>query len=832
MMRFLQWVYLVALGMVMADEFLGEEIQLTFESGHHRTPGWSADGLNVVYAREDLTGYSQIYRVASAGGPEIALTTTNKNHYAPSCDHGGGFVVYEKEDDAGNRQLYKTHFTLGGATPLTNTPKSHYAPRFSPDEEWIVYEKDDSFGSRQIWKVRSSGEDGLQEMQLTSSAYGHYAPQWSPSGSKIAYHAMNISSQTQICIVPANGGPETVLTNVSVPHQFPQWSPDGKWLCYEKVANNGFAQIFKIHVEQGEEYQLTWDGYHHRRPQWSRDGLWIVYHKNDSTGYFQIFMVDVEGEYEIRLTGDSFNHRFPQWCPHDMEVVYQKLDATGTNQIYKLDAETWIPTPTPQGTPSAVPTGTGTHTPMITPTPIPTQIQTASPTPTGWTATPTWTPTMIATPTPTPAPVWSKVGWARASGSLPIAGLVLYGNRTNKGMAGLPACVSPSQVHVLAHFETNDPWFTGLALANIETRDTSVTIKAYDEAGTMDALAQIVIPARGKFSRLLSDPTLFGKTVTRGWLEITADGLLVAFDVYGNTRKGGIAALPSCELETILVLPHFQCNAIWWTGLAIVNPHDVNSSFKLTVFDATGMKLGESLGLLPARCKLVSFLDGLIPAVSGHSGWIQIESSLTELAAIVVFGSKVRSPAEFAAVSAVRPSTNAAFSYFRSDSTWWTGISMVNPDESESANVALRARTQTGHPIFTRFLNIPPRGKVVHFVRDLFDLGEHTQGWIEMDSDLPLVALELLHADDSADQAWGLAGISCQPFGSEVQISHYDESALWWSLFAFANSDDSMANATIISAHSNEGSFAGAAWRLLNPNGNLAERVRSLFDLP
>ena len=113
------------------------------------------------------------------------------------------------------------------------------------------------------------------------------------------------------------------------------------------------------------------------------------------------------------------------------------------------------------------------------------------------------------------------------------------------------------------------------------------------------------------------------------------------------------------------------------------------------------------------------------------------------------------------------------------------------------------------------------------------DLGfsEPDEGWVEIASDAPIVGLELIHANDAAQGAWGLAGAASQPRGTTVYLPHYDTTQRWWTLFALANPDDLTQATPLVRAYGNDGTLAGSAWQLVDANGRIADRVEDLFGL-
>jgi len=471
-----------------------------------------------------------------------------------------------------------------------------------------------------------------------------------------------------------------------------------------------------------------------------------------------------------------------------------------------------------RGDPPPTPTPTDTHTPTATPTATPT-IYTATPTP---------------TPTPTCTPVWSNSGWVVADGGgRSLSGILMYGRNDplKGGIAGLPGTVEVAQKHYLAHFASDSIWFTGIAVANPNTStDAHVTVSAFTDAGTsIGTPANWTVPAKGKKAQTFK--SLFPGQTGTGWIKVESDVDVLAFDVYGNTVNGGLAALPSSQLGETLVLPHFMANASWWTGVAVLNPGDSQSLVTVKAYTDAGVFIEQKGFIVGPGAKLLNMIHALLPLTDGQGGWCLVEASAgAPVGACLVFGRKGASPAKFAALPAVPTSTTMNLSNFVSDADWWTGVAMVNPSGS-TANVTLKAYAPDGTPIDTAYPSLPTLNKTLGFVKTLFTLGGNTTGWIEATSDQPIVGLQILNADDDAEQAWGLAGVASQPAGKTIYMTHYAAVSPWWTLLAIANLDPTLQASVHLEALSDQGNLAAATDQPIPSKGRVSDEIKTLFGI-
>jgi dipeptidyl aminopeptidase/acylaminoacyl peptidase len=104
----------------------------------------------------------------------------------------------------------------------------------------------------------------------------------------------------------------------------PQLSPDGKWVAYvvtvvDKAANRTNSDIWLIPSEGGEAKQVTNSPRHDRHPRWSPDGKWIAFESNRG-GSFQIYLMGSEDGEAKQLTSISTEATSPVWS-HDGKTI-------------------------------------------------------------------------------------------------------------------------------------------------------------------------------------------------------------------------------------------------------------------------------------------------------------------------------------------------------------------------------------------------------------------------------------------------------------------------------------------------------------------------------
>lgn len=106
-------------------------------------------------------------------------------------------------------------------------------------------------------------------------------PQIAPDGKSVAYVVTDVvlaenRTNSDIWIVPANGGQPRALTNSPKHDRHPRWSPDGKWIAFEST-RDGEGQIWVMPAAGGEAKKLTTLSTGASQPMWSPDGTQLAF---------------------------------------------------------------------------------------------------------------------------------------------------------------------------------------------------------------------------------------------------------------------------------------------------------------------------------------------------------------------------------------------------------------------------------------------------------------------------------------------------------------------------------------------------------------------------
>ena len=233
------------------------------------------------------------------------------------------------------------------AVPLTAYPGLSLQPTFSPDGNEVAFswngEKQDHY---EIYrKLIGQGEP----LRLNTGPLGGYSPAWSPDGQFIAYYRQSASGNTEVCVIPALGGPERRLAAVipswwamNFPHSTLAWTRDGKWLIVPDWPGEGQnSGIFLISVESGEKRRLTSTKRFDEFPSPSPDGRTLAFVREFETGNQDIFLLSLSEGFEAqgepeRLTYENRLVESPVWTRDGKEILFSSGGWWGERSIRRI----------------------------------------------------------------------------------------------------------------------------------------------------------------------------------------------------------------------------------------------------------------------------------------------------------------------------------------------------------------------------------------------------------------------------------------------------------------------------------------------------------------
>jgi hypothetical protein len=186
-------------------------------------------------------------------------------------------------------------------------------------------------------------------------------------------------------------------------------------------------------------------------------------------------------------------------------------------------------------------------------------------------------------------------------------------------------------------------WRTALSVVNLEDAPTTLTLRFIDDQGVMQGERAALLAGRGKLAVVAQD--FFGvfdpNRLVQGYVLVTSDRTRVSGSVlFGDAGRAAFqAALPlAAGLQTAAVFSQVASDAVYYTGLALLNPGDAEGTFVVDVYDRDGLLVGTRTAALPAKRRVSRLLTQLVDGLpSMSSGYFRVTSTVG-MAAFALFG--------------------------------------------------------------------------------------------------------------------------------------------------------------------------------------------------
>jgi Tol biopolymer transport system component len=280
--------------------------QLTHRRTLMRSPVWTADGKDIVYAEGDYRSNVGIFRVRAAGGEVERMPGIGDYVQTLAIARKGHRLAYSRTfRDYNIWRMPLSAAGSGAASVMKSVSSTRFeeSPTYSPDGKRITFSSNRG-GTREIWVAEADGASPIALTNFGSGIAG--SPKWSPDGHTIVFDARP-SGASDLYAVRADGGEPKRLTDNPADDNLPAYSTDGRWI-YFRSTRSGQEQIFRMPSGGGEAVQMTKKGGH--APLASPDGKWVFYSK----GRGAIWKMPAEGgeesevlpERSVSVSGLSF----------------------------------------------------------------------------------------------------------------------------------------------------------------------------------------------------------------------------------------------------------------------------------------------------------------------------------------------------------------------------------------------------------------------------------------------------------------------------------------------------------------------------------------------
>ncbi len=193
--------------------------------------------------------------------------------------------------------IFVVHRKGGKAVRVTDTPSREKQPAWSHDGKSIVFSSDRD-GEFDLYRASSADEKEPRMSKtrfiridpLAATPARDEKPVPSPDGKRAVF----LSGLGDLYSIPSGGGPPSLLAKGPMIAD-PCWSPDGRWVAFSRSLKNWDSEIFIVPAEGGEPVNVTRDPDEDVQPVFCPTGGYLYFSSN--RGGEEVFNI-----YRIPLT--------------------------------------------------------------------------------------------------------------------------------------------------------------------------------------------------------------------------------------------------------------------------------------------------------------------------------------------------------------------------------------------------------------------------------------------------------------------------------------------------------------------------------------------------
>lgn len=210
-------------------------------------------------------------------------------------------------------------------------------PRISPEGEWVAYTlsyiiSDEDRSDTDIYMVPLEGGESLR---LTASDQSERSPRWSPDGRYLAFLSARDEKPSQVWLLDRRGGEAWRLTDYPGPVSDLAWSPDGGRLAL--VVTDEDPDASDSDAENGKK--KTPPPIVINRLQFKRDGVGYL---TELRNHIHVFELD--SRESRQLTEGPYDHSSPVWSPDGRWIAFvsnrtEEPDSNFNTDVFLVTAE-------------------------------------------------------------------------------------------------------------------------------------------------------------------------------------------------------------------------------------------------------------------------------------------------------------------------------------------------------------------------------------------------------------------------------------------------------------------------------------------------------------
>jgi predicted extracellular nuclease len=141
--------------------------------------------------------------------------------------------------------------------------------------------------------------------------------------------------------------------------------------------------------------------------------------------------------------------------------------------------------------------------------------------------------------------------WVRIGTGGRALGMLAFGTTDGLSYAAMPMFDGAAYELVFPYVYIDDVWYTGITLINVGAAEADVLLEAVSETGDIIDQADVAIPSRGKYVRMVNEIFNVNTPSAIRFIRVTATAPLIGFELFGTSLGHGVAGLPAFADETV-----------------------------------------------------------------------------------------------------------------------------------------------------------------------------------------------------------------------------------------------------------------------------------------
>ncbi|MBI4908337.1 MAG: PD40 domain-containing protein [Acidobacteria bacterium] len=319
---------------------------------------WTPDSRRLLYARSvkgtDGKGEeNELFWIAVEGGAPQSMGIRMPGARAASLNPDGNRILFSASSEVSNELWVLRNLPINEGRKTEPVPANKppaveliskgrsvdFTGRITPDGRLLTF-VDSGSGNIAVRDLRSG------EVRRLTREGGGESPVPSRNGKEVAYVWHHSNGQTELRVVPIEGGSSRTVP--VKPHAMivpADWSPDGKTLvALWRESDSGWQGVATVDLLTGDLKRLvSCDAAKCRGVRdinvggFSPDGRWIVYSRPTAPNWWlaNLYVVDRQTREETALLKEQNPSKQPMWIPHSDKILFQS-ERNGKNGIWML----------------------------------------------------------------------------------------------------------------------------------------------------------------------------------------------------------------------------------------------------------------------------------------------------------------------------------------------------------------------------------------------------------------------------------------------------------------------------------------------------------------